>query len=184
MLTHVCLPLLVVTSTVGIYILCDTSHPGLPSHLNDKVMDASVLDHCEWKTGGPTKMSSEDLQKRHCGPTPARGDIGNRGDLWTMVRHLFRSLFALADPSLNICLRLQVVNGQEDLVYRLLHVRPRASTTAGKESSEGCMKCGRDDDHPSLMECSFCESAHCHTYCTGFASLPREDWFCSSESSM
>lgn len=47
---------------------------------------------------------------------------------------------------------------------------------------DGCMRCGRDDDYPTMLVCSFCENRYCHIRCLGLDSVPEGDWLCGGES--
>lgn len=54
----------------------------------------------------------------------------------------------------------------------------RTSKSPG-DQSEGCRKCGRDDDHPHLLLCEFCNDEY-HTYCLDppLNYVPEGDFFC------
>jgi len=43
----------------------------------------------------------------------------------------------------------------------------------------GCLICGRDDDHSSLMLCEGCNDEY-HTYCLDppLPAVPHDDWYC------
>ena len=47
------------------------------------------------------------------------------------------------------------------------------------DQSEGCRKCGKDDDHPHLLLCEFCNDEY-HTYCLDppLNYVPEGDFFC------
>lgn len=49
----------------------------------------------------------------------------------------------------------------------------------GKNKTEGCRSCKRDDDHPNLLLCEVCNDEY-HTYCLDppLSSVPDHDFFC------
>ena len=53
------------------------------------------------------------------------------------------------------------------------------STTSTKAINEGCLKCGKDDDHSHLLLCEVCND-ECHTYCLDppLNYVPEGDFFC------
>ena len=44
---------------------------------------------------------------------------------------------------------------------------------------EGCLVCGKDNDHPCLLICELCNAEY-HTYCLNppLRGVPEGDWFC------
>lgn len=53
------------------------------------------------------------------------------------------------------------------------------SSTSNPHSNEGCLKCGKDNDHSHLLLCEVCND-ECHTYCLDppLDYVPEGDFFC------
>ena len=176
-------------------MLCDIEDPKAPKHLHVFVGKEPQTATCRWKASGPGDLSeAKVLQKRLCYCLPRNGAYDKCAIQWTEVSSFRQwhasTAFHFPLIVLRLVYYLKVVDGKEDLRYRLFHVfpNPSANTSATKtrlrirpfENEEECCElCGKEDKLDSLMECSNCECRYCHTFCLGLTELPKGDWFCS-----
>ena len=101
------------------------------------------------------------------------GRSGRRGQLPPKDKHMFlKQLEQVSDDESLDTLSLQGAPSK--------HCGHRRVSLHKHEDTDGCLACGKDDDHNNLMFCDMCDSQY-HYYCLDppLHAVPTGDWFCT-----
>ena len=183
----------------GLYVFCDLAK--CPEHLRALARPhlASTTDF-RWNVSGPRESATKAFVMRGCHGLPkTSGKSRDKcGVVYTKVNdYMMLCPFIALWNSSHPCF-LQIVNGQEDFQYRLLHIYPNMLSTLSrprpvkKKQAQpvqqiqvaGCEVCGKDSHGDCLLECDGCKRQYCHTYCLGLTAVPQGEWYCSKYSSV